>query len=67
MTDKIHMFSTKGKTALEIYGELHDKIEDVIYDYDGVVPVAVVVGVLEMVKIELMEKEIRIAPVDDAS
>ena len=66
MADKIHMFSTNEKSISQICGDLHEKIRIAIYDSDGTVPIAAVVGVLEIIKIELVEK-MRIDPIDDAS
>ena len=66
MADKIHLFSTTEKSTHEICGDIHERIRDVIYNYNGAVPIAAAIGVLEIMKIELVEK-IRIEPSDDAS
>ena len=64
--DKVHIFSTNEKSISQLCGDLHEKIRKDIYDSDGAVPVAAVVGVLEIIKMEFFEK-IKIKPTDDAS
>jgi len=48
MTD-IRIFKGDGKRAEDVTGELADRIKALIYEYDGRITLAAVIGVLHLV------------------
>ncbi len=46
-----------GQSPTDITVEMYDRIVDVIYDYAGTVPLASAIGVLELVKSELIRDQ----------
>lgn len=54
MTAELKVF-TGGQNTQTSCGELAEKIKAVIYEYSDRVPLAAAVGVLEIVKVEIMQ------------
>lgn len=58
MTDEPRKFlaiAGSGRPAHDLTGEMAERIKDVVYEYSGKMPVASAIGVLEIVKIEIMD------------
>ena len=53
----LEVLKTLGGPGQEIAGEMADKVKAVIYEYSDKVPLALAIGVLEIVKIEIMEAQ----------
>ena len=53
----LQVLRTTGGPSHEIAGEMAEKIKDVIYEYSDRVPVALAIGVLEIVKTEVMGEQ----------
>lgn len=52
---ELHAITGAGQRSNEVAGEMADRIEDVIRDYgDRGIPIATVIGVLEIVKQEIL-------------
>lgn len=51
----IKVIDFKGKRTVDTAEEMRDKIKDIIYEYEGE-SLAVAVGVLEIVKTEILEE-----------
>lgn len=54
MGDTIRLFTTGGVPAHETAAELCDRLKDVVYGYSDRMPLATAVGVLEILKLELI-------------
>lgn len=50
----VKLFSTTGKPSHEMSMDLAQKIKDAIYEYDGLMTLPAAIGVLEIVKFELL-------------
>ena len=48
-----------GRPVQVAAGELAERIKEIIYEYSGQIPVAAALGVLEIVKIEIIQNEQR--------
>ncbi|MBT0725435.1 hypothetical protein HH682_13605 [Rosenbergiella sp. S61] len=55
MTGKVEKFT--GEMVYRKNSELYERLNDVISDYAGEISLAETVGVLEMVKLNLLNKE----------
>ncbi len=53
----VKLLKTSGGPAHEMAGEMAEKIKKVIYEYSDKVPVALAIGVLEIVKAEIMGEQ----------
>ncbi len=53
----LEVLKTSGGPGHEIAGEMAEKIKAVIYEYSGRVPLALAIGVLEIVKAEIMDEQ----------
>lgn len=51
----LRVFTGDGRSGHELANEMAERLNSVIYDYAGRVPLATAVGVLEIIKIELLE------------
>lgn len=52
---ELRVFPGNGQKGHELANEMANRLNDVIYDYAGRVPLATALGVIEIVKIELLE------------
>ena len=52
---ELKVFTGGGKSVHEASGELAKRITSMIYEYSGSLPLSAAIGVLEIVKIELMK------------
>lgn len=46
-----------GQPMVATTSELAERIKSLVYEYSGVLPVAAAIGVLEIVKIEIMQEQ----------
>lgn len=53
----LKVFTGNSSPAHEVSGELSDRIKDVIYEYSGRMPLATAIGVLEIVKKEILDSQ----------
>lgn len=57
MSDNLRVFEGHGTPGHVLAGEMAERIKEVIYDYSGRLPVAAAVGVLEIVKAEILDEQ----------
>ena len=57
MVNKLTLLETSGGPNHVIAGEMAEKIKEIIYEYSDKVPLALVVGVLDIVKFEIMDTQ----------
>lgn len=51
---KLTVFRGGSSPTHALAGELAERMKDIIYEYSGRIPVATAVGVLEIVKLEIV-------------
>ncbi len=53
----LEVLKTSGRPSHEIAGEMAEKITALVYEYSNQVPLALAVGVLEIVKTLIIEEQ----------
>lgn len=54
---QITVFEGGGQKAHEAAGELADRVKALVYEYADKMPVATAIGVIEVVKIEILNEQ----------
>lgn len=52
----LHLIKTDGVPAEGVSAEMCERLKEVIYSYDGRVPLSLAIGVLEIAKREILEE-----------